>query len=138
MADRCASTALVSRSDMEFFETLSYHLETAQALSAEGEEIAGAVVMIDEQAAGGHYDALTDLKGIPFVVLNAACPGVFGNHLLVSDGGEWDYAEALFESNYPAVRVNRDGGILADDLATARSYWRVYAQALKAIEERGR
>jgi hypothetical protein len=78
MADRCASTALVSRSDTKLFETFDYR---------------------------------------------------------ASDGREWVYAEALFESHYPAVRVNREGAILADDLATARSYWRVYARALKAIEE---
>jgi hypothetical protein len=123
MTDRCTSTAICSKADQKTFETLGYQLDPSQALNIDGEEISNAIVMIDEQAAGGHYDALTDLKGIPFIVFNAACPGVFGDHLLVSEGGEWDYAEALFESNYPGVRVNRDGGILADDLATARSYW---------------
>lgn len=68
MADRCTSTAICSNVDRRSFETLGYRLDPAQALKLDGEEIPGAVVMIDEQAAGYHYDELTALSGIPFVV----------------------------------------------------------------------
>jgi len=47
------------------FEKIGYRLEESKALSADGEEIPGAVVMVDEQADYGHYDELTALKGIP-------------------------------------------------------------------------
>jgi hypothetical protein len=135
MSDRCSSTALCSRSNQEVFEKLGYRLDAAQALNADGDEISGALVMVDEQAAEGHYDELTSLKGVPFVVSNTACPGAFDDHLIVSDGAEWVYTEALHESNYPAVRVDRDGEVGVEDLATAHSYWRVYSRALIAIEE---
>ncbi len=136
MADRCTSTALCVRRDQKIFEKLGYRLDAAQALNTDGDGIPGAVVMIDEQAAGGHYDELTALKDIPFVVSNAACPGAYGDHLIGSTGSEWIYAEALSESNYPAVRVKPDGGIVGEALATAGQYWQVYAKALKAFEER--
>lgn len=136
MADRCVSTMLCSEADQQIFEKLGYRRDRAQALNNDGEEIRGAIVMIDEQAAGGHYDELTTLKGVVFVASNTACPGVFGDHLIAADGSKWAYAEALSESNYPAVRVNRDGSIFNEDLATARSYWQVHARALEALEKR--
>lgn len=138
MADRCTSTAICSKADQKTFETLGYRLDPSQVLNIDGEEIPNAIVMIDEQAAGGHYDELTTLKGLPFVVSNSACLGVFGDHLMVSDGAEWVYTEALVESNYPAVRVNPGGEVLSTDLTAARSYWEVHARALKAFEERAR
>ncbi|MGH9374930.1 MAG: hypothetical protein ACRD1J_02045 [Terriglobia bacterium] len=128
---------MCARVDQKIFETLGYRLDGVQAVDLEGEEIPGAVVMIDDEAASGHYDELTALKDIPFVVSNAACPGAFGDHLIASEGDGWVYAEALSDSNYPAVRVNRDGGIFAEDLATAANYWRAYEGALKAFVERG-
>src|SRR5260370_34664298 len=66
--------------------------------------------MVDEQANYGHYDELTALTGIPFLVCGGACPGAYGDHLIVSDGKEWHHSEALHESNYPAVRVEYGGG----------------------------
>ncbi|HEX5481857.1 MAG TPA: hypothetical protein VFZ08_04450 [Terriglobia bacterium] len=138
MVDRCTSTAICSKADQNTFETLGYRLDPSQVLNIDGEEISNAIVMIDEQTAGGHYDELTALKNLPFIVSNSACPGVFGDHLLTSDGTEWAYTEALAESNYPAVRVNPGGEVLSTDLAAARSYWGVHARALKAFEERAR
>lgn len=138
MADRCTSTAICSKADQKTFETLGYRFDPSQVLNIDGEEISNAIIMIDEQAAGGHYDELTALKNVPFIVSNSARPGVFGDHLLTSDGTEWAYTEALAESNYPAVRVNPGGEVLSADLATARSYWQVYARAIKAFEKRAR
>src|SRR5712664_2785104 len=92
---------------------MGYRLEESQALSADGNEIPGAVVMVDEQANYGHYDELTALIGIPFLVCGGSCPGAYGDHLIVSDGKEWHHSEALHESNYPAVRVEY-GGVIRD------------------------
>lgn len=138
MADRCRSTVLCSAADHHVFEKLGYRLDVAQALNSDGDEIPGAIGMVDDQAAEGHYAELTALKDVPFVVSNTARPGVFGDHLIASDGCEWAYAEALSESNYPAVRVNRDGSIFKDEVATARSYWRVYQNAIEFIRARAR
>lgn len=56
--------------------------------------------------------------------------GVFGDHIIASDGIEWAYAAALAESDRPAVRVNPGGAVFLDDLAAARSYWEVYERAI--------
>jgi hypothetical protein len=138
VADRCTSTLICAQRDQLVFEELGYRLDSAESLTIDGEEISGAIIMIDEQAASGHYDELTALKGVPFMVSNTARRGAFDDHLLVSDGQDWAYAEVLCDSHYPAVRVSRGGSIAPGDLADARTYWRVYARPLKTIEERGR
>jgi len=112
---------------------MGYRLEESQALSADGNEIPGAVVMVDEEAANGNYDELTALTGIPFLVCNGSCPGVYGDHLIVSDGKEWHYSEALHESNYPAVRVEFGGVIRGSEVEDARKYWMVYSTAAAAM-----
>lgn len=133
MSDRCYSTLICAEVDKAVFEKIGYRLEESEALSADGNEIAGAVVMVDEEADSGHYDELTALTSIPFFVCNGACPGAYGDHLIVSDGKKWHYSEALHESNYPAVRVE-DGGVIQEaELADARKYWMVYSTALAAI-----
>jgi hypothetical protein len=134
MSDKCASTILCSSVDLEVFERLGYRLEDEMARDLDGGEIPGAVVMLDDKAPGGHYDELIGMKGIAFVVRNSACSGVWGDHLMASDAHELAYAEALHESNYPAVRVSSDGEVLKDDLDAARSYWQVYANAIEAIK----
>ena len=136
MSDRCSSTVVCPAGDQEVFENLGYRLEDAKARTFDGDEVPGAVIMIDDEAAGGHYDELTAMKRIPFVARNAACVSVWEDHIIASDGREWAYTEALQESNYPAVRVNRDGRVLEEDLASARSYWQVYANALEGIKKR--
>jgi hypothetical protein len=73
---------------------------------------------------------------VPFLVSNTGCRGVFGDHLLASDGENWSYVESLPESNYPAVRVNRDGGISNEDMKNAHMYWQVYAKTLEAFKQR--
>jgi len=83
-------------------------------------EMPGAVVMVDEQANYGHYDELTALTGIPFLVCGSACPVAYGDHLIVSDGKEWHHSEALHESNYPAVRVEFGGVIHASEIEGAK------------------
>ena len=93
-------------------------------------------VMIDEEAAGGHYDELTTLSEVPFLVSNGACLGAFGDHLMASDGRQWSYVDALNESNYPAVRVNRDGSVSGEDIQNACRYWRLYEAALDAFKKR--
>src|SRR5258708_4038055 len=113
-----------------FFEKIGYNLEKSQALTADGHEISGAVVMVDEEAINGHYDELTGLTDIPFLLCNGSCPGAYGDHLIVSDGKEWQYSEALHESNYPAVRVEFGGVIQRSEVADARKYWMVYSTAL--------
>lgn len=90
--------------------------------------------MVDEQASNGHYDELTALTRIPFLVCNGSCPGAFGDHLVVSDGQEWHYAEALHESNYPAVRVEFGGVVRDSEVDDARKYWTVYSAAVAAIK----
>lgn len=135
MSDRCSSTVRCCVIDLEFFQRLGYRLEKAEAPGFEGNEIAGAVVTTDAGAAGGHYDDLTAMKGIPFIARNTACPGVWGDHMIASDGHGWVYVETLAESNYPAARLNPAGEFLPADPATARSYWQVYDQALKVFEE---
>jgi hypothetical protein len=104
-----------------FSKELGYGLEGSQAQSADGDEIPGAVVMVDEEANNGNYDELTALAGIPFLVCNGACAGVFGDHLIVSDK-EWHYSEALHESNYPAVRVECGDVIRDSAVDDARKY----------------
>ena len=106
----------------------------SQALSEDGNEIPGAVVMVNEEANSGHYDELTALTGIPFLVCNGSCPGAYGDHLIVSDGKEWHYSEALHESNYPAVRVEFGGVIQSAEVDDARKYWMVYSAAVEAIK----
>jgi hypothetical protein len=47
---------------------------------------------------------------------------------------EWCYAEALHESNYPAVRVEREGVIQQTAVEEATKYWCVYKSAVAAIK----
>ena len=105
MGDRCYSTLVCARPDKDIFEKLGYSLTDLRPFAADGKEIPGAVVMVDEEANNGNYDELTALTGIPFWVCNGCCRGVYGDHLIVSDGKEWRYSEALHEINCPAVRV---------------------------------
>jgi hypothetical protein len=114
---------------------MGYRLEESKALSADGNEIPGAVVMVDDQANYGHYDELTALTGIPFLVCGSACPGAYGDHLIVSDGNEWHHSEALHESNYPAVRVEFGGVIHTSEIEDAKKYWVVYSAAVAAISQ---
>jgi hypothetical protein len=69
---------------------MGYRLEESKSLSRYGNEIPGAVVMVDEQANYGHYDELTGLTNIPFLACGSSCPGTYGDHLIVSDGKEFD------------------------------------------------
>jgi hypothetical protein len=134
MGERCYSTLVYAERDQDVFETMGYRLEESKALSADGKEIPGAVVMVDEQANYGHYDELTGLTGSPFLVCGGSCPGVYGDHLIVSDGKEWHHAEALHESNYPAVRVEPDGVVRWSEVEEAKKYWKVYGAAVAAIK----
>lgn len=136
MADRCYSTLICAKADQNSFEKMGYKPDELQALTLDGEEIPDVQVMVDEEAAGGNYDELTALKGVPFLVSNTGCKGAFGDHLLISDGENWSYAESLHESNYPAVRVNRDGRVSDEDLEDAQKYWHIYAGALEAFKRR--
>jgi len=135
MGDRCYSTVICSVKDQATFEALGYRCEAAEAVTFEGENIPNVLVMVAPEASQGNYDELTGLKGVPFLVSNAASPGAFGDHLMASDGKEWSYAEALWESNYPAVRVKPEGEILSEDLKSATDYWRIYYAALEAFKE---
>jgi len=54
--------------------------------------------------------------------------------LIVSDGTEWHYSEALHESNYPAVRVEFGGVIRDSEVEDARKYWTLYLTAVAAIK----
>jgi hypothetical protein len=134
MGDRCYSTLVCAERDKDVFEKMGYRLEESQALSADGNEIPGAVVMVDEGANNGNYEELTSLTGIPFLVCGSSCPGAYGDHLIVSDCKERHYSEALHESNYPAVRVEFGGLIRAPELDDARKYWNVYSTAVAAIK----
>ena len=136
MADRCYSTLICAKTDQNTFQEMGYKADESQALTVDGEEIPDVHVMIDEEAAGGHYDQLTALKGVPFLVSNTGCRGAFGDHLLASDGENWSYVESLHESNYPAVRVNRDGGISDEDMDNSHRYWQIYAATLEAFKRR--
>lgn len=136
MADRCFSTLICAKADREIFEEMGYKTDESQALTVDGDEIPHVQVMVDEEAPGGNYDELTALKDVPFLVSNTGCRGAFGDHLLVSDGENWSYAESLHESNYPAVRVNPEGSVSNEDLENARKYWQVYAAAVEAFKRR--
>jgi hypothetical protein len=133
MSDRCYSTLVCAERDKDIFEKMGYRLEESQALTTDGDEIPGAVVMVDEEANNGHYDELTELTGMPFMVCNGPCLGAYGDHLIVSDGKKWHYSEALHESNYPAVRVEVGGVIQSSEVDDARKYWAVYLTAVAAI-----
>jgi hypothetical protein len=133
MGERCYSTLVCAGRDKDIFEKMGYRLEESKALSADGKDIPGAVVMVDDQANYEHYDKLTGLTGIPFLVSGSACPGAYGDHLIVSDGKEWHHSEALHESNFPAVRVEFGGLIRDSEVDDARNYWRVYATAVAAL-----
>ena len=134
MADRCYSSLVCAQRDKGIFEKMGYRLERSEAMSADGNEIPGAIVMVDEQANEGNYDELTALSGIPFLVCNGSCPGALGDHLIVSDGKQWHYCEALHESNYPAVRVEMGGVIREAEVADATKYWTVYSSAVAEIQ----
>ena len=136
MADRCFSTLICAKADHDIFEEMGYKADESQALTVDGDEIPDVQVMVDEEAAGGNYSELTALRGVPFLVSNTGYRGAFGDHLLVSDGDSWSYVESLHESNYPAVRVNRDGSVSAEDLENAHKYWHIYTAALEAIKRR--
>jgi len=133
MSDRCYSTLVCAERDKDVFEKMGYRLEESQALSVDGGAIQSAVVMAAEEANNGNYDELTALTGIPFIVCNGSCPGAFGDHLIVSDGKEWHYSEALHESNYPAVRVEAGGVVQAAEVDEAQKYWALYSNAVAAI-----
>ena len=134
MGDRCYSTLVCAEQDKDIFEKMGYQADESKAMSADGKEIPGAVVMVDEEANNGNYDELTALTGIPFLVCNGSCPGAFGDHLIASDGKNSYYTEALHESNYPAVRVEF-GGVLRDsEVEEAKKYWAVYSAAVAAIK----
>jgi len=117
---------------------MGYKLTESQAQTADGDEISGAVVMVDEEANNGHYDELTALTDIPFLLCNGSCSGAYGDHLIVSNGKEWHYSEALHESNYPAVRVEFGGVIRGAEVDDARKYWTVYSAAVAAIKRTAR
>jgi hypothetical protein len=136
MADRCFSTLICAKTDQEMFQQMGYKTDGSQALTVDGDEIPDVQVMTDEEAAGGHYDELTALKGVPFLVSNTGCRGVFGDHLLASDGENWSYVESLHESNYPALRVNPNGGISDEDMENALKYWQGYTATLEAFKRR--
>jgi hypothetical protein len=134
MGDRCYSTLVCAERDKDVFEKMGYRLQESRALSVDGGEIPGAVVMAAEEANNGNYDELTALTGIPFIVCNGSCPGAFGDHLIVSDGKECHYSEALHESNYPAVRVEFGGVIRDSEVNDARKYWTLYFSAVAEIK----
>ncbi len=50
MGERCYSTLVCAERDKDVFEKMGYRLEESKASSADGKEILGAVVMVDEQA----------------------------------------------------------------------------------------
>ena len=137
MSDRCYSTLVCSKRDQDMFEKIGYRLEDSTAMDVMGDEISFAIVMVDDGAPGGHYDELASLEGAPYVVCNGSCPGVFGDHLLASDGKEWSYSEALHESNYPAVRVDPDGTVKWSEVNEATKYWSAYRGAVAALKARG-
>lgn len=136
MSDRCFSTLICAKTDEATFQKIGYKAQESEAMTVDGDEIPDVQAMIDEEAGGGHYSELTALKGVPFLVSNTGCSGVFGDHLLASDGENWSYVESLHESNYPAVRVNRHGGISDEDLGNAGTYWQVYTATLEAFKRR--
>lgn len=133
MSERCSSTVVCASRDKDVFEKMGYSVQEWPALTVDGNDIPNAVVMFAEEAVNGNYDALTALKGVPFIVLNGSRPGVFGDHLIVSDGKEWHYSEALHESNYPAVRVEPSGIVQPAEVDDARKYWAVYSNTIAAI-----
>ncbi len=138
MSDRCYSTLVCAERDKDVFEKMGYRLEESQALTTDGDDIPSAVVMVDEEASNGHYDELTALTDIPFLVCNGSRPGAYGDHLIVSNGKEWHYSEALHESSYPAVRVEFGGVIRSSEVDDARKYWTVYSAAVAAIKRTAR
>lgn len=133
MSDRCYSTLICAIQDTSLFEKIGYTIQDAPALSVDEDEILGAAVMTAEEAENGRYDELTALSGVPFIVCNGCCPGSFGDHLIVSDGVQWQYSEALHESSYPAVRVNPTGNVQESEVNEARKYWAVYKGAVRNI-----
>jgi hypothetical protein len=84
--------------------------------------------MFAEEAANGNYDPLTNLKGVSFIVRNGSYSGTFGDHLIVSDGKERHYSEAVHESSYPAVRVEPGGTVQSAEVDDARKYWAAYSK----------
>ncbi len=63
MGERCYSTLVCAERDKGVFEKMGYRLEESQALTADGNEIPRAVVMVEEVANNGNYDELTGLMG---------------------------------------------------------------------------
>ena len=54
MGDRCYSTVVCAERDKDVFEKMGYRLQEWQALSVDGGEISGAVVMAAEEANNGN------------------------------------------------------------------------------------
>lgn len=134
MSDRCYSTVICAAQDTAVFEKLGYVVQDSAAVGVDGDEIPGAAVMIAEEADNGKYEELTGLTGVPFIVCNGCCPGAFGDHLIVSDGKQFRYSEALHESSYPAVRVAPDTIVQPSEMDDARKYWAVYKEAIGLIK----
>ncbi len=109
MGDRCCSTLICAERDKDVFEKMGYRLEESQALPADGNEIPGAVVMVDEQANNANYDELTALTGIPFLVCNGSCPGAYGDHLLVFDGRDGTTPMLYMRATIPLFESNSEG-----------------------------
>ncbi len=137
MSEHCYSTLVCAERDKCIFEKMGYTVECSQALTVDGNEIPSSIVMVDREAADGHYEELTTLIGAPFLVCNGARHGVYGDHLLASDGKDWCYVEALHESSYPAVRVDPSGVIVWSEVEEGRKYWGLYAAAVAAIKTAG-
>jgi hypothetical protein len=98
MSEHYYSRLVCAERDKCIFEKMGYTVECSQALTVDGNEIPSSIVMVDREAADGHYEELTTLIGPPFLVCNGARHGVYGDHLLASDGKDWCYVEALHES----------------------------------------
>ena len=123
MSEHCYSTLICAERDKCIFEKMGYTAECSQALTIDGNEIPSSIVMVDREAANGHYEELTALIGTPFLACNGARHGVYGDHLLASDGKDWCSVEALHESSYPAVRVDPSGVIAWSEVEEGRKYW---------------
>ena len=108
MGDRCCSTLICAERDNDVFEKMGYRLEESQALPADGNEIPGAVVMVDEES-DNETNELTALTGIPFLVCNGSCPGVYTITSLFRTAGNGTTPKLYMRATIPRFESNSEG-----------------------------
>lgn len=129
MSDRCYMRLQCRRKDANFFEELGF-VEDGDG------DLESLVVMVDDQAAGGHYDDLEchPPKGVPFWGFHGS--GIeYGAELFASDGEEYAAIDCS-EQGDPMARIGfyPQGPVVSEvDLREAQAYDRIMDRLVKML-----